>query len=106
MANPFFSGRIPQSLADKVDAHLVAIGQTRSELLLKLLRQEVGDNETDNNDKTDNRITDLIQRVEKLEQLVADNQLVITETTAPTTPTKKPRNSRTKKVAENTTTDE
>jgi metal-responsive CopG/Arc/MetJ family transcriptional regulator len=89
MAKPFFSGRIPQSLADKVDAHLTAIGQTRSELLLRLLRQEVGDNETDNNNKADDRFTDLLQRVEKLEQIMTDNK-------ADDKPARKPRS---KKVA-------
>jgi metal-responsive CopG/Arc/MetJ family transcriptional regulator len=84
MANPFFSGRIPQPLADKVDAHLTAIGQTRSELLLRLLRQEVGDNETDNNNKADDRFTDLLQRVEKLEQIMTDNK-------ADNKPARKPR---------------
>jgi metal-responsive CopG/Arc/MetJ family transcriptional regulator len=103
MANPFFSGRIPQFLADKVDAHLTDIGKTRSELLLKLLRQEVGDNETDNDNERDNVITDLIRRVERLEQLVSDNAIVITKTATPAITTKKPRASRSKKVGEGTT---
>ena len=67
MANPFFSGRIPAGLAEKIDAHLLATGETRSELLVRLLRTEVGDRTIDN--KADNIIADLLSRVEKLEQL-------------------------------------
>lgn len=67
MANPFFSGRIPAGLAEKIDAHLLVTGETRSELLVRLLRAEVGDN--NNNNKPDNVIADLLARVEKLEQL-------------------------------------
>ena len=48
MANPFFSGRIPPGLADKIDARLLATGETRSELLVRLLRAEIGDNKTNN----------------------------------------------------------
>ena len=68
MANPFFSGRIPAGLAEKIDAHLLVRGETRSELLVRLLRTEVGDRSVDN--KPDNIIADLLSRVEKLEQLV------------------------------------
>ena len=64
MANPFFSGRIPPGLADKIDAHLLQTGETRSELLIRLLLTEVNDN------IIDNKVLDLIARVEKLEQLV------------------------------------
>lgn len=67
MANPFFSGRIPAGLAEKIDAHLLVTGETRSELLVRLLRTEVGDRTID--DKPDNMIVDLLARVEKLEQL-------------------------------------
>jgi AraC-like DNA-binding protein len=67
MANPFFSGRIPAGLAEKIDAYLLVRGETRSELLVRLLRTEVGDNTNDN--KPDNIIADLLARVEKLEQL-------------------------------------
>ncbi len=80
MPNPFFSGRIPPGLADKIDAHLLQTGETRSELLIRLLRAEVNDNNTNNNtdnandNAVDNKISDLIARVEKLEQL-ADNRV-------------------------------
>jgi hypothetical protein len=72
MANPFFSGRIPPGLADKIDAHLLTTGETRSELLIRLLRVEIGDNKLDNiiDNKSDNVLLDLIARVEKLEQTV------------------------------------
>lgn len=72
MANPFFSGRIPPGLADKIDAHLLITGETRSELLIRLLRIEISDNKTDNsfNNKNDNVLLDLIARVEKLERTI------------------------------------
>ena len=67
MANPFFSGRIPPGLANKIDAHLLNTGETRSELLVRLLRSEVDDN---NNDNTiDNALTDVVIRLERLERL-------------------------------------
>jgi len=80
MANPFFSGRIPPGLADKIDAHLLTTGETRSELLIRLLRAEVDDNELDNkfDNTSDNTLSDLIARVEQLERTVnnkADNKL-------------------------------
>jgi hypothetical protein len=80
MANPFFSGRIPPGLADKIDAHLLTTGETRSELLIRLLRAEVDDNELDNKSDNvgDNTLSDLIARVEQLERTVnnkADNKL-------------------------------
>jgi hypothetical protein len=78
MANPFFSGRIPTSLAEKIEAHLFTTGETRSELLIRLLRAEVGDNKVD--DKPDNLLLDLLARVEKLEQATnnkTDNNLEI-----------------------------
>ena len=77
MANPFFSGRIPPGLADKIDAYLLITGETRSELLIRLLRAEVSDNKNNNkndnnNDNTaenknDDVLSDLILRVQKLE---------------------------------------
>jgi hypothetical protein len=76
MANPFFSGRIPPGLSDKIDAHLLTTGETRSELLIRLLRAEVNDNNVDN--KTDRILSELIARVEKLEQIAnnkSDNTL-------------------------------
>ena len=80
MANPFFSGRIPPGLADKIDAHLLTTGETRSELLVRLLRAEVDDNKLDNktDNVDDNTLSDLIARVEQLERTVnnkADNKL-------------------------------
>jgi hypothetical protein len=81
MANPFFSGRIPPGLADKIDAHLLNTGETRSELLVRLLRSEVGDNKNNNivDNIVDNRLTDVLIRLERLERLVnnkADNKLL------------------------------
>ena len=76
MANPFFSGRIPPGLADKIDAHLLTTGETRSELLIRLLRAEVSDDKSNNNsdniaeNKNDNILLDLILRVQKLEEAI------------------------------------
>ena len=80
MANPFFSGRIPPSLADKIDAHLLNTGETRSELLVRLLRAEVSDDK--NNNITDNRLIDVAIRLERLEQLFnnkADNKRQVSD---------------------------
>ena len=80
MANPFFSGRIPPGLADKIDAHLLNTGETRSELLVRLLRAEVSDDKNDN--IVDNRLTDLLIRLERLEQLIsnkADNKRQVSD---------------------------
>ena len=78
MANSFFSGRISLGLADKIDAHLLNTGETRSELLVRLLREEVGDNKDDNSDNQfDNTLTDVVIRLERLERLInnkADNK--------------------------------
>ena len=76
MANPFFSGRIPPGLADKIDAHLFTTGETRSELLIRLLRAEVSDDKDNNNsdnitdNKNDDILSDLITRVQKLEEAI------------------------------------
>ena len=76
MANPFFSGRIPPGLADKIDAHLLTTGETRSELLIRLLRAEVSDDNSNNNNdniaenKNDNILLDLSLRVQKLEEAI------------------------------------
>jgi hypothetical protein len=74
MANPFFSGRIPQVLLDKIKLHLQTTGETQTELLIRLLRAEVSDNKPDNDNKVDNIITDLLQRVTILEQKLVDNK--------------------------------
>ena len=84
MANPFFSGRIPPGLADKIDAHLLNTGETRSELLIRLLRAEVGDNNDNNSadNQSDNRLTDVLTRLERLERLInnkADNKRQIND---------------------------
>ena len=84
MANPFFSGRIPPGLADKIDAHLLNTGETRSELLVRLLRSEVDDNNNDNSadNIVDNTLTDVVIRLERLERLInnkADNKRQVSD---------------------------
>lgn len=59
MANPFFSGRVPPSLAEKIDAYLLTTDETHSELLVRLLRAEFNDNKTDSDNKADNIIADI-----------------------------------------------
>jgi metal-responsive CopG/Arc/MetJ family transcriptional regulator len=102
MTNPFFSGRIPAQLGEKIDEHLRTTGETRSELLIRLLRAEVSDNKPDNDNKTDNIIADLLQRVTKLEQIIIDNKLDNKASEAKTTRT---RNTKSKPVTDTTTTD-
>ena len=67
MANPFFSGGISPGLADKIDAHLLNTGETRSELLVRLLRAEVVDNKDNNvsDNQFDNTLTDVLIRLER-----------------------------------------
>ena len=80
MANPFFSGRIPPGLADKIDAYLLNTGETRSELLVRLLRSEVNDNKCDNS--VENTLTDVVIRLERLERLInnkADNKRPVSD---------------------------
>ena len=84
MANPFFSGRIPPGLADKIDVHLLNTGETRSEILIRLLRAEVGDNNNNNasDNQIDNRLTDVVIRLERLERLInkkADNKRQVSD---------------------------
>jgi hypothetical protein len=81
MANPFFSGRIPPGLADKIDAHLLTTGETRSELLIRLLRAEVNDNIIDNTEdnKHDSILSELITRIEKLEQAINNKSDNVTD---------------------------
>ena len=95
MANPFFSGRIPPGLADKIDAHLLNTGETRSELLVRLLRAEVGDSKSDNitNNIFDNRLTNVVIRLERLERLInnkADNKRQIDDNKANNTSDSQP----------------
>ena len=49
-------------------------GETRSELLIRLLRAEVGDNNNNNasDNQIDNRLTDVVIRLERLERLIND----------------------------------
>lgn len=103
MANPFFSGRIPQVLLDKIKSHLQTTGETQTELLIRLLRAEVGDNKPDNDNKADNIITDLLQRVTILEQKLVDNRddNVIVQTKPP-----RPRASRKKPPEPKISTDQ
>jgi hypothetical protein len=89
MANPFFSGRIPVSLANKIDDHLLVTGETRSELLIRLLRIEVGeinDNKNDNikNDDSENvKLKSLQSKENKDEKIIpSESQIILTKAQA------------------------
>jgi hypothetical protein len=99
MANPFFSGRIPAQLAEKIDEHLRTTGETRSELLIRLLRAEVNDNNSDNN--LVEAVSDLQQRVTKLEKLLTKANNKTDNKTDNDNPTK--TRTATKKASTNTT---
>ena len=72
MANPFFSGRIPSGLADKIDAYLLNTGETHSKLLMRLLRTEIGDNNNNNisDNQIDNTLNQVFIRLERLERSI------------------------------------
>ena len=42
MANPFFSGRIPQELYDRVDQHIKESGEGKTQILINALSQYLG----------------------------------------------------------------
>jgi hypothetical protein len=73
MANPFFSGRIPQSLYDKVEQYISESGKSKTELLISALSNyldfPVEVKPTNNsNDKLWIVVKKLQERMEKLEQ--------------------------------------
>lgn len=73
MANPFFSGRIPQKLYDKVEQYISESGKSKTELLVNALSNyldfPVEAKQTNNgNDELWIAIKELQERIEKLEQ--------------------------------------
>lgn len=85
MANPFFSGRIPQELHQRIEEYIKSTGKTKTQLLVEALSTYVGiqlsvDNKaiTDNYDR---RLSDIEERLKALEDNVitsyqSDNKAV------------------------------
>ncbi len=86
MPNPFFSGRIPQNLHDRVEQYISESGKSKTELLINALSSyldfPVEAKETNNSSNEELWITvkELQKRLEKLEQgsikenvIIADN---------------------------------
>ncbi|PZV13432.1 MAG: hypothetical protein DCF20_15490 [Pseudanabaena sp.] len=42
MASPFFSGRIPQDLYDRIDQHIKESGEGKTQILINALSQYLG----------------------------------------------------------------
>lgn len=73
MANPFFSGRIPQNLHDRVEQYINESGKSKTELLINALSKyldfPVEAKQTNNsNDDLWIVVKELQERIEKLEQ--------------------------------------
>ena len=73
MANPFFSGRIPQNLHDRVEQYISESGKSKTELLINALSNyldfPVEAKQTNNsNDELWIVVKELQERIEKLEQ--------------------------------------
>ncbi|ANV92014.1 hypothetical protein [Picosynechococcus sp. PCC 8807] len=70
MANPFFSGRIPQDLFDHVEKHRDTTGESKTDVLVKALAAytEFEGKALDN--KAVPRFSELLKRLEKLENKV------------------------------------
>jgi hypothetical protein len=73
MANPFFSGRIPQSLYDRVEQYISESGKSKTELLINALSNyldfPIEAKQTNNsNDELWIAVKELQERMEKVEQ--------------------------------------
>lgn len=73
MANPFFSGRIPQSLYDKVEQYISESGKSKTELLISALSNYLdfpveAKQTNSSNDELWIVVKELQERIEKLEQ--------------------------------------
>jgi hypothetical protein len=74
MANPFFSGRIPQSLYDKVEQYISESGKSKTELLISALSSyldfpvEAKETNNSSNEELWIAVKELQKRLEALEQ--------------------------------------
>ena len=81
MANPFFSGRIPQSLYDRVEQYINESGKSKTELLINALSNyldfPVEIKPTNNsNDELWIFVKELQERIEKLEEGSIDKNVI------------------------------
>ena len=75
MANPFFSGRIPQELLDRVEKHVQDTGESKTNILIQALATYLNfpvQPSNSNNSTLEKRLNDLEQQVEKLLSLGKD----------------------------------
>jgi hypothetical protein len=82
MANPFFSGRIPQSLYDKVEQHINESGKSKTELLINALSNyldfPVETKQTNNsNEELWIVVKELQERIKKLEEGSITKDIII-----------------------------
>lgn len=74
MANPFFSGRIPKALFDRIEDHLKSTGETKTQLLVNALSAYVGmPLSVDNRlitESLEDRLIKIEQRLQALENSV------------------------------------
>lgn len=72
-SNPFFSGRIPQSLLDSIEAHRKETGESKTEVLTKALARYVGcelDEEKPSIPPIQEKLDEIFSRLENLEKQV------------------------------------
>jgi hypothetical protein len=89
MANPFFSGRIPQGLYDKAEQYISESGKSKTDLLINALSNYLdfpveAKQANNSSDKLWIVVKELQERMEKLEQgsitkdvIIADNKDII-----------------------------
>jgi hypothetical protein len=75
MANPFFSGRIPQELLDRVEQHVQDTGESKTNVLIQALAAYLNFPirlSSTNNSDLEKRVNDLEQQIVKLLNLDRD----------------------------------
>lgn len=82
MANPFFSGRIPQSLYDKVEQYISESGKSKTELLINALSNYLdfpveAKQANNSNEELWIVVKELQERMEKLEQGSISKDVII-----------------------------
>lgn len=86
MANPFFSGRIPQNLHDKIEEYISESGKSKTELLIDALSNYLDfpveiKQTNSNNDELWIVVKELQERIEKLEEGSIDKDVIIPDNT-------------------------
>lgn len=69
MASPFFSGRIPQELMDRIEANMEMTGKSKTEILVSALSLYLGSPQS--KEKSENDIEKLWSAIAKLQHDVA-----------------------------------